>query len=83
MGVMFSDCYTIWAEIDQQYNCAISVINDESYEPINPVVIDEFRQLQDNGVKNFRDKFSKVGEYILNTILLGVVGGFVYYALSS
>jgi len=84
MGVMpAADCYTIWTEIDEQYQCAITALNDEEYEAANPVHIDEFRSSQEASVHTFRQKFSKVNEYILNTIMLGVVAWFGFYVLSN
>lgn len=78
LGFINADCYTIWAEIDAQYKCAISSINDKSYEPLNPVNIDNFRIVQEGQVQAFRDKFSKVNEYILNILAVGGIAWLVF-----
>jgi hypothetical protein len=84
MGAMpAADCYTIWVEIDSQCQCALKVINDDEYEVLSPINIDEFRNSQEASVQNFRQKFSKVNEYILNTIMLGAIACFVFYVLSN
>lgn len=81
MGFVHADCYTIWAEIDAQHECAVAAINDESVEPKQPVNIDEFRSFQDDQVSSFRDKFSKINEYIINVLVIFGIAGFIIYKL--
>ena len=84
MGAMpLADCYTIWVELDVQYDCALRYLNDEKYEPVKPVDIDQYRDSQESASGEFRNKFAKVNEYILNTIMLFVVGLLGFYLLSS
>ena len=79
MGFIYADGYTIWAEIDGQYECAVLAINDESYEPKQPVNINDFRVAQNGQMASFRDGFSKVNEYILNTLVICRITGFIIY----
>ncbi|ARU29526.1 hypothetical protein [Cellvibrio sp. PSBB006] len=77
-----ADCYTIWAEVDEQYQCALIALSNEDYEPAAPINIGEFRSAQDHAVSEVRNTFSKINQYILNVVMLGVIGWFIYYAVS-
>lgn len=77
-GALYADCYTIWVEIDSQLGCAQRALSDENYVPKNSVDISEYRDFSEAQLKSFRNKFSKFNDYVLNIIMLGVVGFIVY-----
>lgn len=75
LGVLYGgDCYTLWVEIDAQYESALKAISNDEYSPENPVNMQDYREFNENMVQSFREKFSKVNDYVLNVIMIGVVG---------
>ncbi|WP_143735434.1 hypothetical protein [Microbulbifer mangrovi] len=81
LGTMYgADFYVIWVEIDSQIECALNALNDEDYQPVNPVDIQDYRGFEEAAIERFRGGFSKLNEYILNIVFLGAAG-FIGYKI--
>ena len=76
-----ADSYTLWVELDAQYQCALTTLDDEDYEVRNPINVDGYRKVEEESLKDFRRKFSKFNQYALNTIAITIVASFAIYIL--
>ncbi len=72
-AIIGADAYSLWVEIDDQFGCAVKAIEDDSYVVENPINVVEYRKAQESIEKNVRNKLSKIGEYILNSLMLIIV----------
>ena len=81
-AVYGSGGYTVWVEIDDQLSCAARMLEDEDYQPVKPINIEEYRATQQVQLEAARDEMSKFGEYILNLVAVIAIGaaGFYLYA---
>ena len=78
-----SGCYTVWVEIDDQLSCAARMLEDEDYQPVKPINIEEYRATQQVQLDAARDEMSKFGEYFLNLVAVIAIGAAGYYLYSK
>jgi len=74
----FADSYTIWAEIDSQGQCAFKALEDETYTPIKPINIAEYRQFIEQTKQERRNSFSRFNNHIMTVIVLAGASYFAY-----
>jgi len=70
LGFALANKYTIWVCLDDQYDDALSILNNAEYEPRNPVDMIKFQDYMDKGT---RDLINKVFYKVITAGAIGIV----------